>query len=98
MNLSLKSFGKWIRALSPNCKEAARLQSEKLDHELPLLQKIGLRFHLVLCKWCRRYGKQLGFLRSAARRCDEEHGHSQPQKLPAEALERIKRQIRPDEK
>lgn len=82
---------KTIRALSPNCKEAIRLQSEALDHPLPPLRRIGLRIHLALCVWCSRYGKQIKFLRTVAQHCDHEH---QPKhELPPEARERIKRAL-----
>ena len=79
-----------FRMLSPNCREAIRLQSDALDHPLPRLQRIGLRIHLALCVWCSRYGKQIKFLRSAAQHCDP---HQPKQILPREARERIKRAI-----
>src|ERR1700743_2718936 len=47
----------WLSGFSPSCKTAARLQSEMLDHKLTWRQRQGLRIHLALCKWCRRYGK-----------------------------------------
>jgi hypothetical protein len=84
--------------LSPNCREATRMQSEGLDRHLGLAQQIGLRIHLILCKWCRRYGKQIGFLRSAARRHEEHEQGLPPQSLPPEARERIKRRLREAEK
>jgi hypothetical protein len=87
----MKLLARWASDLSPSCKEAARLQSAALDRKLPLRQRLGLRFHLMLCKWCRRYGKQIAFLRSAAQRSG---GHEQPsahQVLSPEARERIKR-------
>jgi hypothetical protein len=87
MNWLIKS----IRALSPNCKEAIRLQSEALDHPLSPLRRIGLRIHLALCVWCSRYGKQIKFLRTAAQNCD--HDHEPKQTLPPEARERIKRAL-----
>lgn len=54
----------WIRALSPRCCDVARLQSHALDNPLPIRLQIGLRMHLLLCKWCRRYGRQLQLLRN----------------------------------
>jgi hypothetical protein len=77
-------------ALSPTCKQAARLQSEAMDRRLSLLERAGLRLHLFLCKWCRRYGAQLKFLRSAARQCDQHEGRRAPGKLSPEARRRIK--------
>jgi hypothetical protein len=82
---------KTIRALSPNCREAIRLQSAALDRPLPRPQRIGLRLHLVLCAWCLRYGKQITFLRNAAQHCD--HDHAPKQILPREARERIKQAL-----
>lgn len=79
--------------LSPTCREAARLQSEALDRRLGLGQRLGLRLHLLLCKWCRRYGKQLDFLRAAAHR-QEQHEHGlPPQPLRPEARARILRRL-----
>src|SRR5438477_7046150 len=83
--------------LSPSCKAATRLQSEGLDRKLPLRQRFGLRVHLLLCKWCRRYGKQITFLRSAAHENPDELAEPIPQKLSAEARDRIKRRLHTNE-
>jgi hypothetical protein len=60
--------------LSPGCKTVTRLQSEALDRKLPLRQRLGLRGHLLLCQWCRRYGKQTSpghYARRLARSLDD---------------------------
>lgn len=87
-----------IGARSLNCREATRLQSDALDRSLGPGQRIGLRIHLVFCKWCRRYGKQIGFLRSAAHRHDEHESCLPPRSLTPEARGRIKGRLRVDEK
>lgn len=87
MNWLAKTF----RSLSPNCKEAIRLQSDALDRPLSRLQRVGLRIHLAMCRWCSRYGKQIKFLRAVAQRCD--HDHNAKQTMPPEARERIKRRL-----
>jgi len=84
-------LAKTIRALSPNCKDAIRLQSEGLDRPLSRLQRVGLRIHLVLCVWCARYGKQINFLRTAAQHCD--HDPAPGQTMPPETRDRIKRRL-----
>ncbi len=94
----LKSLGRGLAELSPNCREATRLQSEALDQQLGLRQRIGLRIHLFLCKWCRRYGKQIGFLRSVAHRHEKYEPSLPPQSLRSEARERIKRRLLEEEK
>src|SRR5207342_502274 len=93
MNM-LKALFRKAGELSPNCREATRLQSEALDRPLRLGQRIGLRIHLVLCKWCRCYGKQIGFLRAAAHQLEEHEQCLPPQSLRPEARERIKQRLR----
>jgi len=55
--------------LSPGCREASRLQSEALDQPLSLPQRLGLRLHLLICKWCRRYAATRPARRVALRHC-----------------------------
>jgi hypothetical protein len=87
----IKALGQRLATVSPNCKEASRLQSAALDRKLTLLERFGLRCHLVICKWCRRYGRQIKFLRSAAREhAPDDQPSSQPA-LSCEARARIKR-------
>jgi hypothetical protein len=77
-------------ALFPNCKEAAQLQARAFDHKLPPLTRAGLRLHLLICGWCRRYGRHLAFLRTATRNSAEtEPPH--PPRLSVESRERIRR-------
>ena len=87
-----KSLRQKINDLSPDCRSATRLQSETLDHRLKFSQRLGLRIHLILCRWCRRYARQLGFLRKAAKHCNDPHSPAQP--LRPEARERIKQAVR----
>jgi predicted anti-sigma-YlaC factor YlaD len=97
MNL-LSKLKKSLSALSPNCREASRLQSEALDRPLSPIRKVGFNLHLLLCKWCRRYGKQIRFLRCAAHDPAHEEQLLPPQTLSADARERIKRRIQAEEK
>jgi len=45
-----------LAALAPDCREATRLQSEQMEQSVGFMQRMGLRMHLLMCKWCRRYG------------------------------------------
>jgi hypothetical protein len=49
--------------------------------------------HLLVCKWCRRYGKQVRFLRDAAHNHPEDLTGAVPQTLSGEARERIKQRL-----
>lgn len=90
----MRSLAALVHALSPNCREAVRLQSLSLDAPLPRLRLVGLRIHLLLCRWCRRYRRQVQFLRLAARRYEMGSDLALTPKLSAEARERINRALR----
>jgi hypothetical protein len=77
-------------AISPNCRDAVRAQSELLDHPLPPVKRAGLWLHLLVCIWCRRYGKQIHLLHEQTREHAEAVAAAAPQTLSAEARERIK--------
>ena len=74
-----------------NCKEISRLVSESMDRTLPIFQRIGIRIHLLMCRYCARYEKQLRFLRRAIRvyssAVDNEH---HPSTLSEESCNRMK--------
>lgn len=80
-------------ALLPTCRDAGRLQSEAIDTKLRFSKRVGLRLHLLICKWCRRYGKQIHFLHQAANEHPDSLTEAVPQDLSAEARERIKRRL-----
>jgi hypothetical protein len=97
----LKKFGGLVKgsycALNTTCRDASRLQSEALDTKLCFSKRVGLGLHLMICKWCRRYGKQIRFLREAAHEHPESLSEAVPQKLSTEARERIKRRLKAGE-
>jgi len=75
-----------------NCKKVTQWVSESLDRKLPFHQRMGMRIHLLMCKFCSRYHSQLISLRKSIRAhamYDEESEPYLP--LPSEARERIKR-------
>ena len=41
------------------CRQATQLLSEKQDRQLLLKEQSGLQFLLMLCRSCRRFGKQM---------------------------------------
>ena len=50
-----------------NCAEASRLASEKRDRALTRGEWLRFRFHLLMCRNCRRYVRQLALLGRAVR-------------------------------
>jgi hypothetical protein len=51
-----------------SCKEITILVSESLDRELSLGERLAVRLHLMMCRFCSRYRKQLQTLRVVANR------------------------------
>jgi predicted anti-sigma-YlaC factor YlaD len=56
-----------VKLVTVTCAEATRLASARLDEPLPLAGRLRLSVHLVICKWCRRYTRQIALLRRIAR-------------------------------
>jgi hypothetical protein len=84
-----KRLASMLSALSPGCRESVRLLSEARDHPLSPARRMGLRIHLLLCAFCRRYQRQIEFLRTAL------HAESPPSNscLPDTAKDRLKRRL-----
>ncbi|HEX9741466.1 MAG TPA: zf-HC2 domain-containing protein [Nitrospiraceae bacterium] len=83
---------KWL-----TCQEVTELFSESLDRSLPLGQRLSLRVHFSICKWCARYKQQLLFIRHAVRSHPDElvsGDQPVPPTLTPETRERLKRAIR----
>jgi hypothetical protein len=48
-----------------SCKDASRLVSKREDAALSAWQRLLLRLHLSVCAACRRFERQVRFLRGA---------------------------------
>lgn len=81
----------WRTMLLPTCREMSRLSSRSLDGPLPLSQRLGAGLHLLFCRLCRRYRKQLRWLRQAVRKPAE----TAPMQLSVGGRERLKQALRP---
>jgi len=90
---SLKALVRALGVLFPSCRDSTRLQSDALDRRLPIFRRLGLSLHLLICKWCRRYGRQIAFLRVASHKCAEGEDRIPSPTLSPEARERIKRAL-----
>ena len=50
-----------------NCHEAHKLVIAAQDSRLPLITRLGLRFHLFICDACTAFERQMALLRAACR-------------------------------
>jgi len=89
----VSSLNSGFRIFLPTCRQVSRLQSDALDRPLSVPKRFGVYLHLLVCRWCRRYGKQIRFLRQAAHDHPEEMAKATPRTLSPEARERLKRSL-----
>lgn len=64
------------------CRDATALVSESMDHRLPTRRRWSLRFHLLMCRYCSRFARQLRFVQTAARRAGGAEGAAAPGAAP----------------
>lgn len=92
-NKAMKSLSKIMNLVLPDCKEVAELSSISMDETLPLKKRMGLKLHIMLCKFCRRNNQQLYLIRNLIGkklRNDEESSKSDSQShLSEESRQRI---------
>lgn len=84
-----------------NCKNATKLLSESLERPLPLSHRMGLKMHLLMCRFCARFEKQIKFMRNITRRhekqrLEEDTPSPDSPSLSPEARERMKKALRED--
>ena len=81
------------------CKEASRLLSEGQERPLSVSERWSLRLHLWMCDNCRRFDRQMDFLRSALQlQAKNVEADSQGPDLSSAAREKILEAIRQKEK
>ena len=88
---------RWIlllAALTPTCRDI--VQQASRGHERPLsgYDRFRLRVHLGICGACRRYLRQLDFLREASSRSGEDVASVARAQLADGAKERLKNRLR----
>ena len=80
-----------------SCKDVTQLLSESMDTSLPIGKRVGMRLHLLMCKFCARYERQLLLIRETVRRIvasEEKPGESPGETLSEESKERIRKSLR----
>ncbi len=73
------------------CQEASHLVSESQDQALGWFEALGLRMHLLICKSCRHFERQVTLMRRVLCQSGLVSEDSAP--LSAEAHERISQRI-----
>ncbi len=84
-----------LHYLNLSCREVAQLHSESLDRPLSRSERWAVGLHLVYCSACRRFRRQLRFLRAAMQRLNRPP-HTPPP-LPEAVRSRIVEAMRESE-
>ena len=50
-----------------SCKDVSEMISESMDRALPFYQRVLMRMHLLMCKYCSRCKAQFETIRAASR-------------------------------
>ena len=90
------SVREFWRLLNAPCEEMASLISISLDRDLSRSQRVAVKLHLLYCKACRRYRRQIRLMREALRAIISQMEGAELSSGPAlgaEARERIRRAL-----
>lgn len=75
-----------------NCREVAFLASHKFDASIPFWQRLKMKLHLIMCKNCTQYQKQLKIMHKIIKKLSPhicENSLSSSYKLPEKSKSRI---------
>lgn len=80
-----------------SCRDVTQLISKSMDTSLPIGKRIGVRIHLLMCRFCARYERQLLLIRVTLRRLvatEDQPEEQAGEPLSEEARDRIKKSLR----
>lgn len=73
-----------------NCKQITELSSQQMETQLPLLTRLEIKLHFMMCDLCRRYSRQLSILHKALVEMDNNRVDTH---LSIEAKQRISKKL-----
>ena len=75
-----------------SCKDVSELLSKSMDRSLPFYQRMLMRLHLLMCKYCSRVKEHFEALRKASRH-EELYGNEldESRALSHDGKERLKK-------
>ena len=76
------------------CDEMTHLLSEEMDRPLPLLTRVKMRVHFVMCCYCERYKDNLHFIRRVLRSAEPNIGDGSEAVLPPVVKAHLKQVLR----
>lgn len=77
-----------------SCKQASELVSQALDRPLSIRERWSVRFHLLICRACTRFSRQLAFMQAMIEKFLSETAQNEQLQLPAIAKARMAEVLR----
>ncbi|EUJ11403.1 hypothetical protein Meth11DRAFT_2246 [Methylophilaceae bacterium 11] len=81
-----------------NCKQTSQLVSQSLDRRLSLRERIAVRLHLLICKYCKRFSQQLLAIRIGLQRMTKSMEEDTHLNMPSETKARIAKALEAESK
>ena len=79
-----------ITRFTPRCPEVVRLLSLSMDGPLPLVTRLKLRVHYLMCSFCERYAKQLKYMRKVSHEFPQKVGEMSAEQMPEDVKQRMR--------
>ncbi len=77
------------------CNDVSQKVSQSLEASLPFHHRMAVRMHLLMCRYCARFRRQLIMLRTVSRQVDDEPSTDETHAtLSNETKARIKKALR----
>jgi len=94
-NIIIKLLMPVMSRMTPACEIISQKISESMDHKISLSDRMRIRIHLLGCKLCRRYEKQLITMQKMMeKRANEINELPDGPKLSSDAKQRMKQNIK----
>jgi len=81
-----------------NCKQTSQLVSQSLDRRLSLRERIAVRLHLLICKYCKRFSQQLLAIRIGLQRMTKSMEEDTHLNMPSETKARSAKALEAESK
>lgn len=78
--------------LTLNCEQSTRIVSDSLDRHLTFTERLAVRLHYIGCMSCRRFRKQIEFVRDSVQ--ERETREIKTDGMSEDAKDRIRKAFR----
>jgi len=97
----MKIMALLMNKLTPSCDVISYKISKSVDENISLKDKLSIKFHIIFCKFCRRYEQQIKLLHNMFHDNFEQYSDSMKQSSPQlseESRLKIKKMLSDDKK